>query len=63
MPAPIPVMVLGRLARDVNAKSIQLGASLLKDAVSRTSAVAKDLGLRAMLVHAIDMQAAAFYES
>jgi predicted GNAT family N-acyltransferase len=63
MPDPIPVVVLGRLARDVNAKSIQLGASLLKDAVSRTSAVAKDLGVRAMLVHAIDMQAAAFYES
>ncbi|WP_109476517.1 GNAT family N-acetyltransferase [Paraburkholderia sp. C35] len=63
MPDPIPVVVLGRLARDTNAKGIQLGAALLKDAVNRTSAVAKDLGVRAMLVHAIDSQAAAFYES
>jgi predicted GNAT family N-acyltransferase len=63
MPDLIPVVVLGRLARDVNAKGIVLGASLLKDAVNRTSAVARELGVRAMLVHAIDTQTAAFYES
>jgi hypothetical protein len=62
MPDPIPVVVLGRLARDVNTKGIQLGAALLKDAVNRAGAVAKDLGVRAMLVHAINAHAAAFYE-
>ncbi|MBB5465951.1 putative GNAT family N-acyltransferase [Paraburkholderia sp. CI2] len=63
MPDPIPVVVLGRLARDVNTKGIQLGAALLKDALNRASSIAKDLGVRAMLVHAIDAHAAAFYES
>lgn len=63
MPDPIPVVVLGRLARDINTKGIQLGAALLKDALNRASAVAKELGVRAMLVHAIDAHAAAFYES
>ncbi|NLP62965.1 GNAT family N-acetyltransferase [Paraburkholderia sacchari] len=63
LPDPIPVVVLGRLARDINTKGIQLGAALLKDAVNRASAIAKELGVRAMLVHAIDAQAAAFYES
>ncbi|MBB5457144.1 GNAT family N-acetyltransferase [Paraburkholderia sp. Cpub6] len=63
MPDPIPVVVLGRLARDANTKGIQLGAALLKDALNRASSIAKDLGVRAMLVHAIDAHAAAFYES
>jgi hypothetical protein len=62
MPDPVPVIVLGRLARDVNAKGIMLGPSLLKDAVNRTSAIAKKVGVRALLVHAIDAKAAAFYE-
>ncbi|MBB5499049.1 GNAT family N-acetyltransferase [Paraburkholderia sp. MM5384-R2] len=63
MPDPIPVVVIGRLARDVNTKGIQLGAALLKDALNRASSIVKDLGVRAMLVHAIDAHAAAFYES
>lgn len=63
MPDPIPVVVLGRLARDVNAKGSQLGAALLKDAVNRAGAVAQDLGVRALLVHAIDAHAVTFYES
>jgi GNAT superfamily N-acetyltransferase len=63
MPAPIPVVVLGRLARDVNVRGIQLGASLLQDAVKRAAAVSKDMGIRAMLVHAIDDRAVAFYEA
>ncbi|MGF6609475.1 putative GNAT family N-acyltransferase [Paraburkholderia sp. WSM4175] len=63
MPNPIPVVVLGRLARDVNTKGVQLCAALLKDALNRASSIAKDLGVRAMLVHATDAHAAAFYES
>jgi len=63
MPAPIPVVVLGRLARDINARGIQLGASLLQDAVNRAVTVAEKMGVRAILVHAIDDRAVAFYES
>ena len=61
MPDPIPVLVLGRLAIDQNAKGIKLGASLLKDAVIRATAVAENAGVRALLVHALHEQARDFY--
>lgn len=62
MPDPIPVMVLGRLAVDKRAKGRGLGASLLQDAVNRVHGVAKDAGVRALLVHALDENAKLFYE-
>jgi GNAT superfamily N-acetyltransferase len=63
MPDPIPVLVLGRLAVDVSCQGRQLGAALLKDAVQRTYAVAKQAGIRALLVHALGEHAKLFYES
>lgn len=62
MPDPIPVMVLGRLAVDFRAQGIKLGASLLKDAVTRSTLVAQNIGVRAILVHAINDRAKQFYE-
>lgn len=62
MPDPIPVMVLGRLAVDFRAQGIKLGASLLKDAVTRSMIVAQNIGARAILVHAINDRARQFYE-
>jgi GNAT superfamily N-acetyltransferase len=62
MPDPVPVVVLGRLARDISAHGMSLGAALLRDAVNRTASCAHEIGIRAMLVHAIDAQAASFYE-
>jgi GNAT superfamily N-acetyltransferase len=62
MPDPIPVMVLGRLAVDQRAQGIKLGASLLQDAVSRAVSVSQNAGVRALLVHALNLQAKAFYE-
>ena len=38
-----------------------LGASLLQDAVRRVAGVGDDVGIRALLVHAIEEPAAAFY--
>ncbi len=61
MPDPIPVMVLGRLAVDRHQQGRKLGASLLKDAVLRCLAVAENAGVRALLVHAINDAAKAFY--
>lgn len=61
MPDPIPVLVLGRLAVDQSAKGIKLGASLLKDAVIRATAVAENAGVRALLVHALHERARDFY--
>ncbi len=61
MPDPIPVMVLARLAVDIRTQGMQLGAGLLRDAVDRSLAVAKNTGVRALLVHAIHERAKQFY--
>lgn len=61
MPDPIPVLVLGRLAVDRNAQGRKFGAALLQDAVMRASGVALNAGVRALLVHALNDRARAFY--
>jgi GNAT superfamily N-acetyltransferase len=58
---PIPVVLLARLAVDLSVAGRGLGAWLLRDAMTRTLAAAGTIGVRAMLVHAIDQHAAAFY--
>lgn len=62
MPAPIPVMVLARLAIDHRVQGIKLGAALLQDAVNRAVAVSQNAGVRALLVHALHDRARQFYE-
>ena len=59
---PIPVMILARLAVHKDWQGKGLGAGLLKDAVLRTLAAADIAGIRAMVVHAKDDAARAFYE-
>ncbi len=61
MPEPVPVMVLGRLAVDKNAQSMGIGRGLLKDAILRTITVAKQAGIKALLVHALSDEARKFY--
>lgn len=62
MPDPIPVMILGRLAVDQTWQGRRLGQSLLSDAIRRTLAVADVAGIRAILVHAISVEAKRFYQ-
>jgi len=62
MPDPVPVMVLARLAVDQRAQGMNLGASLLQDAVNRAVAVSLNTGVRALLVHALHDRAKLFYE-
>ena len=62
MPDPVPVMVLARLAVDQRAQGIKLGAALLQDAVKRAVSVSQQVGVRALLVHALHDRAKAFYE-
>lgn len=62
MPDPIPVMVLARLAVDRRAQGIKLGGALLRDAVERTLAVSQNVGIRALLAHALHDHAKGFYE-
>jgi GNAT superfamily N-acetyltransferase len=58
---PIPVILLTRLAVDKDEQGAGLGKAMLKDAMIRIASAADIVGARAMLVHAIDDQAAAFY--
>ncbi len=58
---PIGVIVLARLAVDRSVQGRGLGAWLLSDALRRSAVAAQEIGVRAVLVHAIDDQARSFY--
>lgn len=60
---PVPVMILARLAVDAEFQRKGLGRALLKDALLRTLQAADIAGIRAILVHAKDEQARAWYVS
>lgn len=60
-PDPVPVSLLARLAVDKREQGKGLGKALLKDALLRMEQAADIIGIRAVLVHAIDKQAADFY--
>ncbi len=59
---PIPVILLARLAVDVSIRGKGVGSALLKDALLRAAHAADTIGARALLVHAKDDGARAFYE-
>ena len=61
MPNPVPVVLLGRLAIDLDWQGKGLGGDLLRDATLRAIAAGDSIGIRAMLVHAISPEARAFY--
>jgi GNAT superfamily N-acetyltransferase len=58
---PIPVAVLTRLAVDREQHGKGLGKALLKEALVRIEQAANILGIRAVLVHAVDESAREFY--
>ena len=59
---PVPVMILARLAVDKEHQRKGLGQALLKDALLRTVQASEILGVRGVLVDALDDHARAFYE-
>ena len=63
MPDPIPVIVLSRLAIDATEQGHGLGRAMLRDAVLRISAAADEVGIAAVLVHALNDRARDFYLS
>ena len=59
---PIPIMILARLAVDLNYQKKGIGKGLLKDAIFRTLQASQHAGIRAILVHAKNQKARNFYE-
>lgn len=58
---PVPVVILARLAVSVADQGRGIGLGLLQDAIRRTMLIAEQAGIRAMMTHPIDDQAARFY--
>jgi predicted N-acetyltransferase YhbS len=58
---PIPVILLARLGVTKEYQGRKLGQALLKDALLRALGISREVGVRAVLVHA-KAEAAPFYE-
>jgi GNAT superfamily N-acetyltransferase len=61
-PDPIPCLLLGQLATDTEWAGRGIGAGLLKHALERCIEAAKLVGGRALIVNAVDEEAAAFWQ-
>ena len=62
MPQPVPVILLGQLAVDMDYQGQGLGSDLLIDATKRALSAADVIGARAIIVQAVNEDAKSFYE-
>lgn len=60
-PDPVPCLLLGQLATDQNWIGKGIGTGLLKHALQRCVAALSLIGGRALIVNAVDVEAAAFW--
>jgi GNAT superfamily N-acetyltransferase len=61
-PDPVPCLLLGQLATDVNWIGKGVGTGLLKHALQRCVIAAGLIGGRALIVNAVESEAAAFWQ-
>lgn len=61
-PDPVPCLLLGQLATDVAWSGRGVGTGLLKHALERCVTAAGLVGGRALMVNAVDAEAAAFWQ-
>lgn len=61
-PDPVPCLLLGQLATDQNWTGKGIGSGLLKHALQRCVTAAGLIGGRALIVHAVDAEAAGFWK-
>jgi GNAT superfamily N-acetyltransferase len=61
-PDPVPCLLLGQLATDVGWAGHGIGTGLVKHALERCVTAAKLVGGRALMVNAVDQEAAAFWQ-
>lgn len=60
-PDPVPCLLLGQLATDISWAGHGIGTGLIKHALERCVTAAALVGGRALLVNAVDAEAAAFW--
>jgi hypothetical protein len=60
---PVPAVLLARLARCRTVAGARVGELLLTHALRATVRVSSEIGVQAVVVHAIGSKAAAFYEN
>ena len=58
---PLPVVILARLAVSLSDQGCGIGIGMLQEAIRRTLVIADEAGVRAMLTHPFDDDAARFY--
>jgi GNAT superfamily N-acetyltransferase len=61
MPEPIPVVVLARMAVDLEYQGRGLGRGMFRDAARRVVQAADTIGIRGIIVHALSEEARSFY--
>lgn len=61
-PDPIPVGLIARLAVRSDMKYKKIGSALLREAIFRIVNASEQIGIRGILVHATDGDAASFYK-
>lgn len=61
-PDPVPCLLLGQLATDIGWTGRGIGTGLVKHALERCVAAAELIGGRALMVNAVDQDAAAFWQ-
>jgi GNAT superfamily N-acetyltransferase len=59
---PIPVVLLARLAVALQDQGRGIGIGMLQEAIRRAVVIAEQAGVRALLTHPIDEEAARFYQ-
>ena len=60
-PNPVPMALIGRLAVHKDMQKQGIGAALMRDAVLRVAQAAEIMGIKGIMVHALDADAARFY--
>ena len=58
---PLPVVILARLAVSSDQQGLGIGVGMLQDAIRRTLLIAEQAGIRAILTHPLNEDAAGFY--
>jgi len=61
-PNPFPAVLMGRLAVDKTCQGMGLGQSLLRDALLRVLSARQDIGIKVIVVHALNEKVAKFYK-